>query len=539
MVQGTASSVGKSLVAAALCRAYARLGLRVAPFKAQNMSNNAAATADGGEIGRAQALQAAAARIPPGVDMNPVLLKPEAEARSQVVVLGKPYKTLPARDYYLEKPFLWKTVTAALDRLRASADLVVVEGAGSPAEINLRGGDIVNMAIARYANSPVLLVADIDPGGVFAQVVGTLALLEEEERDLVKGVIVNKFRGDLSLLEPGLQTLRGLTGKPVLGVLPYLRGVGLAEEDGAVLETRAAARARLAGPAAGAPGGAGIDIAVLRLPRVANFDDLDALSLEAGVSVRFVAEPGELGLPDAVIVPGSKATLADLDWMRRRGFDDALRWLSRLGVAVVGLCGGYQILGRRIEDPEGVEGPPRSEPGLGLLPVETVFRREKSVRQASGAVLPGGPGFFAAAAGLPVAGYEIHAGETRFAAAATHDAAPADGPEPAPGEAFGLFGLADAAPADGASSLGGRVWGSYLHGVFDLPDFRRAWLASLGADPSGAGLSLEAARDAALDRLADAFEASIDLDQLSAIIGIAQRLPPGPRRADHTASEEP
>ena len=530
MVQGTASSVGKSLVSAALCRVFARKGYRVAPYKSQNMSNNAAVVhgaPDGrdGEIGRAQALQAAAARVEPCVDMNPILLKPETDSRSQVILHGRPWATLGARDYYEKRPELWSAATASLDRLRGEYDLVVIEGAGSPAEINLRDTDMANMAVARYANSPVILVGDIDPGGIFAQFVGTLALLLPGERALVKGLVVNKFRGDLSLLEPGLRMLEGLAGLPVLGVLPWLRDIGLAEEDAQPLERRAmgGAPARHAGaaPEGVASQGATLDIAVIHYPHIANFDDIDALRLEDGVSLRFVERAEELGYPDAVILPGSKATLADLAWLRERGLDEGIRWLARAGRSVVGLCGGYQMLGRGLSDPEGAEGRPAAAPGLGLLPVETTFAAGKHVARLHGAVI-GGPGFFAAARGAGLEGYEIHAGETRSVA----------GPEGGCGPLFALrAATAGGEILDGAAALDGRVWGSYLHGIFDEPAFRRAWLGSLlPGSPAGAcaavaarapGSSLATAREAALERLADAAERNLDIEAIARMAGLA------------------
>jgi adenosylcobyric acid synthase len=503
MVQGTASSVGKSLIAAALCRILAREGLKVAPFKAQNMSNNAAALRGGGEIGRAQALQAFAAGVEPIAAMNPVLLKPEGDSRSQVVLLGRPYKTLRAGDYRLEREVLWRTVTESLDSLREAYDVVVIEGAGSPVEINLKAGEIVNMAVARYANSPVLLVGDIDCGGVFAQFAGTLGLLEKEERELVRGLVINKFRGDMKLLEPGLDMIEGICGVKVLGVLPYLRGLDLPEEDGAGLDARSKE------PAGHKPSRK-LDIAAIRLPRISNFDDLDALALEEGVGLRFVERASELGEPDAIILPGSKATLADLDWLRGQGLDDGIRWNARLGASVAGICGGYQMLGETIFDPEGIEGPRRKEIGLGLLPVRTVFMRGKEAKPRRGRVAPGGSGFLAVAAGMKVEGYEIHSGRSA-----------SKGPA--------LFALESGTPAettDGCWAGDGRIFGSYLHGLFDLPDFRRAWLSSLGRDGRRFGVSgkpgatLESAREAGMERLADAVSSALDMDSLRKIIGL-------------------
>ncbi len=363
MVQGTSSSVGKSLLSAALCRVFARKGVRVAPFKAQNMSNNAAVCADGAEIGRAQAVQAVAAGIEPTADMNPVLLKPEGNSRSQVVVLGRPWRTLQAGNYYRRKEELWPIVTAALDRLRSAYELVVIEGAGSPAELNLRSADIVNMALACHARAPVLLVGDIDRGGIFAQLLGTLWLLSPEERGLVRGLVVNKFRGDAALFADGVRILEERGGVPVLGVIPYLPALAVPEEDAVALddtscrsgepsrterfpegESRECRSARGTYWQAGRKLGT-IDIAVIRLPHIANFDDFDPLGAEAGVSLRYVQSLPELGRPHAVILPGTKSTIADLAWLRAQGFAEALRELAAHRTAIVGVCGGYQMLG--------------------------------------------------------------------------------------------------------------------------------------------------------------------------------------------------
>jgi adenosylcobyric acid synthase len=380
MIQGTSSSVGKSLLTAALCRLFARRGVRAAPFKAQNMSNNAAVCADGAEIGRAQAVQAAAAGVAPTADMNPVLLKPEADSRSQVIVLGRHWQTLRASAFYRRKEELWPVVTAALDRLRAAYELVLIEGAGSPAELNLRALDIVNMAVARHARAPVLLAGDIDRGGIFAQLLGTLWLLEPEERALVRGLVVNKFRGDRALFADGVRILEERGGAPVLGVVPYLPALAVAEEDAVALDVDRP------GPRTG------IDVAVIRLPHIANFDDFDPLRAEPGVGVRYVSSARELGAPRAVILPGTKSTIADLAWLRATGLAEAICTFVDRGGAVAGVCGGYQMLGRVIRDPEGVESPAGEVAGLGLLPVETTFAQEKATRQARGRVA-GGPGW--------------------------------------------------------------------------------------------------------------------------------------------------
>ncbi|MBN9518252.1 cobyric acid synthase [bacterium] len=491
MIQGTSSSVGKSLLTAGLCRVFARRGLRVAPFKAQNMSNNAAVCADGAEIGRAQALQAAAAGVAPTADMNPVLLKPEADSRAQVVLRGRVWQTLPARSYQERKRLLWGHVAESLDRLRAAFDLVVIEGAGSPVELNLKAGDIVNMAVARYARAPVLLAGDIDRGGVFAHLLGTLDLFDPAERALVRGLVVNKFRGDPTLFLDGVRILEERGGVPVLGVVPYLHGLNLPDEDAVAVEAEPAAP----------PHGA-VDIAVVRLPRIANFDDFDPLKAEPGVRLRYVDSPSHLGRPHAVVIPGTKSTAADLQWLRDRGLAEAITRLAAQGTAVAGVCGGYQMLGRVVRDAGGVESAVGEIPGLGLLPVETTFAAEKAAHQAR-AVVSDGPGWFAALAGTPLTGYEIHMGRT-----------------PAPAswlEIVERSGEPCRVP-DGAASADGRVWGCYLHGLFANDTFRRAWLTSLRADfrpaPEGAAARLQTG----LDRLADALVAAIPVERLDRII---------------------
>ncbi|HWR12973.1 MAG TPA: cobyric acid synthase [Rectinemataceae bacterium] len=529
MVQGTASSVGKSLIAAALCRIFARSGLLVMPFKAQNMSNNAAALPDGSEIGRAQYLQALAAGVEPRVEMNPILLKPESDSRSQVILMGKPYETLGAVHYYERKAPLWKSVVGACATLSAEADLLVIEGAGSPAEINLASSDIVNMAVARHLGSPVILVADIDPGGVFAQVVGTLALLSDEDRALVRGIVINKFRGDISLLEPGLGMLERLTGLPVLGVVPMLTGLALPDEDGASIRVRGAA-GRASGRDAGGIGGpsddaAGaatlLDIAVIKLPHIANFDDFDALASEPSVALRFVEDAGDLGRPDVIILPGTKSTMADLSWLKSRGFDDGIRWLARTGSAVVGICGGFQMLGESIEDPERVEGQGGSAKGLGLLRASTVFEADKKVSPRRGHTAAGLGGRLASLAGIAIEGYEIHSGETKVDGPAFALLEPdgREGSGEAANKARVMPDSQTAATADGAWSPDGAVWGTYLHDIFSSDEFRKAWLAGFGA--AARRESRKAELDASIEALADAVEASLDMDRLREIIGIS------------------
>jgi len=492
MVQGTASSAGKSLLVTALCRIFAQDGVRVAPFKAQNMALNSFVTPEGHEIGRSQAVQAEACGIPPHVDMNPVLLKPEGEARSQVILMGRPWQSLPAVDYYERKQILWEQVTAALARLRERHELVVIEGAGSPAEINLRESDIVNMAVALHADAPVLLVGDIDRGGVFASLLGTLMLVEAQERQLIKGLVINKFRGDVRLLESGLGMLEERAGVPVLGVVPYLHDLNIAEEDSVALE---------GAQAAAGPDGV-IDVAVIRFPRISNFDDFDALDLESGVRVRYVGSARELGRPAAVILPGTKYTLADLGWLHSQGLDQRIIDLAWQGTAIVGICGGYQMLGRAISDPAGVESPmgARSE-GLGLLPVVTEFAPVKATHQVQAQTLSG------TGAGTEVAGYEIHMGQSRIADDKARPLLRLTQRSGQPVDAF-----------DGVMDAAGRVWGTYLHGIFDNTDFRRVWLRGLGWSPPEQEVDLAAVRQAAYDRLAATVRFSLDMKRLRQIV---------------------
>jgi adenosylcobyric acid synthase len=502
MIQGTASSVGKSVLCAALCRIFARQGLRVAPFKAQNMSNNAFVTVAGGEISRAQVVQAAAAGVVPTVDMNPVLLKPEGELGSQVVLHGKVWGRLRSADYLTRRELLWEAVEGSLHRLLDAYELVIVEGAGSPAEVNLRAGDIVNMRVAAAVDAPVLLVGDIDRGGVFASLVGTLELLEPDDRDRVHGFIVNRFRGERSLLQPGLDFLEQRTGRPVFGVVPYLADLGLAEEDAAVLESGPAAAVTDPGAP---PAGPRLRVAVPRLPGIANFDDLDPLRA-AGVEVSWVTQVSQLGHPDLIVLPGSKSTAADLLWLRASGLADALVELADRGTPVLGLCGGYQMLGDRLSDPDEIESSHRVLPGLGLLPVETVLVPVKQTRQIRGRLLAG-RGLFAGASGAELEGYEIHVGRTC-------------------GPGLPLLELAepDGARPDGRSARSGWIAGSYLHGLLHNRPLLTALLAALAARRSDWTAPLDGAPAEAVDpydRLADHVAANLDLDRLSALVGLA------------------
>ena len=489
MILGTHSNAGKSLLTAAFCRILARKGVRVAPFKAQNMSNNAGVTPEGGEMGRAQIVQAEAAGIYAHTDMNPVLLKPEGNRRSQVVLNGEVAGRIGAKNWMTTKERLWGEVKQAYDRLAARYGVIVLEGAGSPAEINLKAGDIVNLRMARHAGAPCLLVGDIDRGGVFAALAGTMLLLEPEEREQVGGFLINKFRGDPALLGDGLEQLRKRAfGVPTLGVIPYLEEVGIAEEDAVPLGKRGRSDRR--------PAGGQLDIAVIHLPHVANFDEFDELDAEPGICLRYVQEGASLGSPAAVIIPGTKVTLDDLDWVRATGLDSAILAAHRRGAQLIGLCGGYQILGEVLWDPAGVEGPRgRHTRGLGLLPASTQFMRQKETHQS----------LLRLPTGEVVSGYEIHTGatETREGAARF-------------GEIVERNGVA-VSVLDGAVAEGGRVWGTYLHGLFGNDRFRHRWMRQLGW--TGPVVSTSTMREQAYDRLADAVEAAVDWAAVEQLIG--------------------
>ena len=517
MVQGTASNVGKSVLVAALCRIFRQDGFRVAPFKAQNMSNNSYVTHDGGEIGRAQAVQAEAAGVEPTVEMNPILLKPEADNRSQVVVLGKPLSTVAAKEYYSLKERLWSVVTGSLEKLLAEYDVVVIEGAGSPAEVNMKDRDMVNMKVAAACGAPVLLAADIDRGGVFASIVGTLELLEPHEREMIKATVINKFRGDLSLLTPGLTWLEDRTGIPVAGVVPYYHDIHIAEEDSVSLERRRAMKARTDYL---------IDIAVMGLPHISNFDDFDALEREPGVRLRYVEADDFLGTPDMVIIPGTKSTAADLAWLRATGLADDLVSISRTGVPVVGICGGYQMLGERILDPEGVESPQREMVGLHLLPMTTVFGGTKETHRVMGEV-GSVPGLLAEAHGLPVEGYEIHMGNSFPSGEET-------GPRPeAPIHIVERSGQPWDQP-DGAATEDGCVLGTYIHGLFHNAGIRRAILQRLAqwkgitlpVGPEGATVPLSG--DDQYDKLAALVRSSLDMELVYGMAGLGTGRRAGP-----------
>ncbi len=479
MFQGTGSDVGKSLIVAGLCRAFARQGLRVKPFKPQNMSNNAAVTADGGEIGRAQALQARAAGVAPSVHMNPVLLKPQSEVGSQVVVQGRVIGNAKAREYQAWKPRLMEAVLDSFFRLREDADLVLVEGAGSPAEVNLRQGDIANMGFARRADVPVVLIGDIDRGGVIAQIVGTKAVLAEDDAAMVAGFLVNKFRGDPTLFDTGMRIIAEHTAWPSLGLIPHFAQASRLPAEDAVALSSAAFTTRCQGC---------VTIVVPVLPRISNFDDLDPLRLERDVDLIMARAGDPLPLADLIILPGSKATIADLAALRQNGWDIDILAHARRGGFVLGLCGGYQMLGRRVADPEGVEGPPGEAPGLGLLDVETFLGGDKVLKPVSGVSVEDGAAF---------SGYEMHVGETR-----------------GPDCARPMLRFDDGTP-DGATSPNGRIRAAYVHGLFADDCFRAGWLKRLGGTASD--LRYETEVDTVLDALADHLGRHIDLDRLLAL----------------------
>jgi adenosylcobyric acid synthase len=453
MIQGTASAVGKSLIAAALCRIFKQDGYNVAPFKAQNMALNSFVTEEGGEMGRAQAVQAEAAGITPTVDMNPVLLKPAAGG-CQVIVMGKVFKTVTAYDYYLYTPSLLDTVAGALERMRREYDIVVIEGAGSPAEINLKDQEIVNMRTAKMAGAPVLLVGDIDRGGVFASLLGTLELLDEDERRYVKGLIINKFRGDVKQIQSANEYLEKRTGKSVLGVVPYTHDIRIAQEDSVYLDDRK-----------NEPATGNLEIAVVRLPHISNFDDFDPLTEEAGISVTYVTQRFELSNPHLIILPGTKSTVADIEYLRHSGLATAILTRARAGTPVLGICGGYQMLGQKILDPQKVESDRTEVVGLGLLNAVTEYTDEKSTRQVRARVTAD-TGLLAGMKGVEVGGYEIHMGQT-------------------PGrEENSVLKIVETPRGDvdyfdGTRDPDGTVLGTYLHGLFYNDEFREAFLNNL------------------------------------------------------------
>ncbi|CAG0997781.1 adenosylcobyric acid synthase [Rhodocyclaceae bacterium] len=478
MVQGCTSDAGKSVVVAALCRILHRRGVKVAPFKSQNMALNSAVTVDGGEIGRAQALQAQAAGVAPRIDFNPVLLKPNTDRRAQVVIHGRAVADLDARAYHDYKTTAMKAVLESWDRMTEEFDCVLVEGAGSPAEVNLRDRDIANMGFAEAVDIPVVIVGDIDRGGVLAHLSGTLALLSPSEQARVQGFVINRFRGDVGLLQPGIDWLERHTGKPVLGVVPYLHGLFLDAEDALERHSERAGEAKLR-------------VVAPAYPRISNHSDLDPLRLHPEVDFRWVG-PGQVPPPaDLVVLPGSKSVANDLAWLRQQGWEPYLQRHLRYGGRLVGLCGGYQMLGRKLHDPAGIEGHPGSMDGLGFLDCETTLEAEKQLRNVTGRLALNGE--------AAMAGYEIHMGVTAGPALARPAVHLADG------------------RADGAVSEDGRILATYCHGLFDRPEALAALLAWAGAADI-APVDYAARREADLDRLADAVEGALDWDRLGPLL---------------------
>ena len=491
MIQGTMSGAGKSLLAAGLCRVFAQDGYRVAPFKSQNMALNSAITATGAEMGRAQVVQAEAAGVAPEAAMNPILLKPTTDVGSQVIVNGRVLGTMGAREYFAFKHRLVPDIMRAYDDLASRFDIIVIEGAGSPAEINLKDGDIVNMGMAKMAHSPVLLVGDIDRGGVFAQLLGTLMLLDDDERRLMKGLVVNKFRGDKTILDPGLDILRERSGLPVLGVIPYA-DLDIDDEDSLSDRLRVRDASAL------------VDIAVIRLPRISNFTDFIALDAMEGVGVRYVKRGSDLGQPDLIVVPGTKSTLADLKWLRESGLEASILKRAAAGTPVFGICGGYQMLGQEVSDPHGAEGGGALR-GLGLLPVKTVFEPEKRQVRSRGEVMPLA-GALAGLSGKSVEGYEIHMGETTLLGGAPVCRLQAED---------GSY------VEDGCQA--GSAYGSYLHGIFDSRECAQALMdALLTAKGLDAGAivaqDMQAYKERQYDELARIVRENLDMKAVYRIL---------------------
>ncbi|VAV84602.1 Cobyric acid synthase [hydrothermal vent metagenome] len=500
MIQGTSSHAGKSVITAAICRILSDNGLRVAPFKAQNMSLNSFITTCGGEVGRAQAFQAEAARCELTPDMNPVLLKPTGDQRSQVIIQGKVHSNMAAREFHAFKKEAMKYVLESYNRLAEDFDVIVMEGAGSPAEINLRENDIANMGTALAVGSPVLIVGDIDRGGIFASLVGTMELLSPPERELVKGFIINRFRGDVTLLDSGLEFLQEKTGVVTLGVIPFIEGLGIHDEDGLSIEVSGSLKAKESG-------GDRLRIVVPRLPRISNFTDFDPLRAEPLIDFDYIDGPEGLSGADLLILPGTKNTIADFGWLRERGICDAIKVHHSRGGMIGGICGGYQMLGRTISDPEGVEGEPSTVDGLGLIDVETVLAATKTTVRAKGRA---GKGLLKDTE--EVSGYEIHMGVTTLGR----------------GSAGGVTAFAGLvsdgrAHSDGAVSKDGLVWGTYLHGLFDSDSFRGG-LVNLLREKRGLSIAsttdFEALKEASIVRLSTGVEEAIGSKKLMEIIGL-------------------
>jgi adenosylcobyric acid synthase len=504
MIQGTGSGVGKSLIVAALCRIFKDLGVKVAPFKAQNMALNSFITTEGGEIGRAQALQAEAAGVTPRIDMNPILLKASGDMGSQVIIHGKAYKHMTAREYYAFKKEAWEAVQESYRRLSADFELIIIEGAGSPAEINLVNVDIVNMAAAKLAKAPVLLVGDIDKGGVFASLYGTIKLLNRDSRH-IKGFIINKFRGDHAILKPGLRMIQEKTNKPVIGVLPHVSDPGLPEEDGLALKT-----------GSGGKGTGAIRIIVLRLKYISNFTDFDPIACEPDTQLIYSNNPDDIENADLVVIPGSKNTVQDLFFLRDNHLDKSIERAYKKGIQVIGLCGGYQMLGKKIYDPNGVESAHQEMDGLGLLNIETFFEGTKTTCQVEAEINSGsrgqGPGSWQSKEKLT--GYEIHMGRS------TGD--------------IGLFKVRRFSEVSGDTgshrktfldgSANGNCWGTYLHGIFDNNVFRRGILNQLrtkkGLPPLPVSVDYDARKQQAICALSDMVRENIDMRFIRRMVGL-------------------
>ena len=493
MIQGTASSVGKSILVTALCRILKQDGFSVAPFKALNISLNSFVTRGGGEIGRAQVVQAEAAGIEPTVDMNPILLKPEADARSQVILRGKVEKTISAEDCYLHTPHLLSIVEESLNTLCAAYDVVVIEGAGSPAEINLKEREIANMRVAKMARAPVLLVGDIDRGGVFAALIGTMTLLDEDERDYIKGFVINKFRGDVRLLKPGLTSLEMRTNRRVIGVIPYFRDISIAQEDSVYLDERLEPAVRT-----------DLDVAVIHCPHISNYDDFDPLEM-AGCRVRYVARLSELGIPDLIVLPGTKSTASDLLYLWQTGFVENIIHQARSGTPVIGICGGYQMLGKVIHDPDGVESAEGSVTGMGLLDIVTTYMPQKSTTQVRVRVVAD-RGLLKETRGHELTGYEIHMGHTLVDDDSIFHVV--ETPQ----------GVADY--HDGALNAEGTIFGTYLHGLFHNADFTRILLNNLRCYRGLPAISSEVIfeKEKEYDKLAELVRHNMDMDAVYRMI---------------------
>jgi adenosylcobyric acid synthase len=509
MILGTASHVGKSSLTAGLGRIFSDDGYRVAPFKAQNMSLNSAATPDGREIGRAQALQAEACRATPRAEMNPILLKSSSDTSSQIILLGRIWGEVTASDYHTRRvEQLFPEVLESYRRLADSHDLILLEGAGSPAEVNLREHDIVNMRMAYAADAACVLVGDIDRGGVFAALLGTMELLEPEDRACIRGFIINKFRGDESLLRPGVATIERRLGLPCVGVVPFLPDLGLDEEDGVALEGRSSAARRWRHLDSGSL--RALRIGVIALPHMANFTDFDPLTVEPAVSLAYLEQPDEMAEADLLVLPGSKQTLDDLHWLQHRGFVQEFRRLHGIGVPIIGICGGFQMLGVAIEDPQGIEnqGEPYRREGLGFLSVRTVLHTEKTVRRVKGCLrsnfFGNGP-----CPETHFEGYEIHVGETSYE------------PGARPLADVVRQGTADSVP-DGAVGGSGRVFGTYMHGFFDNDDFRHSFIqaarAAVDLGPAATWAYVAAERESRIDRLANHLRQSLDMNLIKSWI---------------------